>query len=192
MWAHVLWLWTPHRNSPRQISNYAITEFIQGRTRRWAIGWSFSETRLPDVSLPFSFNAHGSDFSHTYSPYPVSHSINHTHWHLTCLYIPRCASPSDFQRRKWTGILHVVWLTCWKPLRGCMRRRTKIIITFPLSASKGKRILGREVQGGREKWGKKQRSKAQITTKKIQLLHWSATSTSFGTRLTSIQRVGQV
>ncbi|KAF6759241.1 hypothetical protein DFP72DRAFT_807097 [Ephemerocybe angulata] len=31
------------------IDNYAITQFTQGQTRRWAVGWSFSSLRLPDV-----------------------------------------------------------------------------------------------------------------------------------------------
>ncbi|KAI6105839.1 hypothetical protein F5141DRAFT_151927 [Pisolithus sp. B1] len=33
-----------------QVDNYAITEFVQGQTRRWAIAWSFGTRRLPDVS----------------------------------------------------------------------------------------------------------------------------------------------
>ncbi|KAG1813143.1 uncharacterized protein BJ212DRAFT_1366783, partial [Suillus subaureus] len=31
------------------VYNYAITVFIQGQTRCWAIGWSFQGARLPDV-----------------------------------------------------------------------------------------------------------------------------------------------
>jgi hypothetical protein len=37
-----------------KVDNYAITEFVQGQTRRWAIGWSFQDARLPDVCLPFT------------------------------------------------------------------------------------------------------------------------------------------
>ena len=32
-----------------KVDNYAITEFVQGQTRRWAIAWSFGTFRLPDV-----------------------------------------------------------------------------------------------------------------------------------------------
>lgn len=32
-----------------QVDNYAITEFVQGQTRRWAIAWSFGTRHLPDA-----------------------------------------------------------------------------------------------------------------------------------------------
>jgi 23S rRNA A1618 N6-methylase RlmF len=38
-----------------QVDNYAVTEFVQGQTRRWAVGWSFTSVRLPDVSIQFLF-----------------------------------------------------------------------------------------------------------------------------------------
>ncbi|KAG6917378.1 hypothetical protein DXG01_002755 [Tephrocybe rancida] len=33
------------------ITNYAITEFVQGQTRRWAVGWCIGGWRLSDISL---------------------------------------------------------------------------------------------------------------------------------------------
>lgn len=37
-----------------QVDNYAITEFVQGQTRRWAIAWSFGTRRLPDACARIS------------------------------------------------------------------------------------------------------------------------------------------
>ncbi|KAL1741993.1 hypothetical protein HDZ31DRAFT_44238 [Schizophyllum fasciatum] len=39
------------------IDNYAVTEFVQGQTRRWAVGWSFTATRLPDSLARISSQA---------------------------------------------------------------------------------------------------------------------------------------
>ncbi|CED82013.1 Predicted DNA methylase [Phaffia rhodozyma] len=43
----------------RKIKNYAIAEFIQGHTKRWALAWSFSALYLPDdLSRPTSKQLH--------------------------------------------------------------------------------------------------------------------------------------
>ncbi len=33
------------------ITNYGVTELVQGQTRRWVIAWSFGDRRLPDVGF---------------------------------------------------------------------------------------------------------------------------------------------
>ncbi|OSD00137.1 S-adenosyl-L-methionine dependent methyltransferase [Trametes coccinea BRFM310] len=37
-----------HLLRSKQVDNYAISELVQGQTRRWVIAWSFGDVRLPD------------------------------------------------------------------------------------------------------------------------------------------------
>ncbi|TFK22029.1 hypothetical protein FA15DRAFT_644769 [Coprinopsis marcescibilis] len=59
-----------------EISNYIVTEFVQGRTRRWAIGWSFDSWRIPDdigrlSHLPATHPMHSIQPHRTTLKYPV-------------------------------------------------------------------------------------------------------------------------
>ncbi|KAH7924188.1 hypothetical protein BV22DRAFT_1166095 [Leucogyrophana mollusca] len=63
-----------------KIDNYAITEFVQGQTRRWAIAWSFGTSRLPDtlarISQP-ALQAIMPSRNTLRQPFPDSHSVEH-------------------------------------------------------------------------------------------------------------------
>ncbi|KAF8874878.1 hypothetical protein CPB84DRAFT_1797148 [Gymnopilus junonius] len=58
----------------RSIMNYAITEFVQGQTRRWAIAWSFSDTHLPDAVSRISSNTLSQPFP-SFSPSEVENAL---------------------------------------------------------------------------------------------------------------------
>ncbi|KAH8830291.1 hypothetical protein DL96DRAFT_931644 [Flagelloscypha sp. PMI_526] len=47
-----------------QIHNYAVTELVQGQTKRWAIAWSFRDERLPDIVA----RSTSSSFVHPFLP----------------------------------------------------------------------------------------------------------------------------
>ena len=40
------------RSTNQQVDNYVVSELVQGQTKRWVIGWSYGDIRLPDASVP--------------------------------------------------------------------------------------------------------------------------------------------
>lgn len=66
------------------VDNYAVTELVQGQTRRWVVAWSFGSVRLPDVRSLFDSRYLPSDCTkkkHTHiAEYRAitTHSASHT------------------------------------------------------------------------------------------------------------------
>lgn len=58
-----------------QIDNYAVTELVQGQTRRWVVAWSFEPQRLPDVSDLFALCARIDDSLGKNLARPASQSL---------------------------------------------------------------------------------------------------------------------
>lgn len=79
-----------------KVDNYAVTEFVQGQTRRWAIGWSFQDARLPDVCCPFpsygefSLGCQHLDFRSHLEPNPAEHHAFSKHVASYVLWCPIC------------------------------------------------------------------------------------------------------
>jgi hypothetical protein len=99
----------------RKVNNYAITEFVQGQTRRWAVGWSFLNGRLPDVgsNTPSFF-----PFLHNFvnSRYPGFLFTLLIHSLLTCHH----AIPYNtlYQLQQQAKFWHDTWSTCLAQSRG--------------------------------------------------------------------------
>ncbi|KAF7316127.1 S-adenosyl-L-methionine-dependent methyltransferase [Mycena indigotica] len=70
------------------IDNYAITEFVQGTTRRWAIAWSLGPLRLPDPLARIS-----------------SHQVHALIPSRNTLYQP-FTGIQEAERVKWNHVLH--------------------------------------------------------------------------------------
>ncbi|SAL97047.1 hypothetical protein [Absidia glauca] len=75
------------------ITNYVVTEFCQGRTKRWGIAWSFSSTRVVK-SNSLEFYRPKSHFT-TELPIPVSQAKIHLHTILADLDISLPDNSSD-------------------------------------------------------------------------------------------------
>ncbi|EAU80929.2 methyltransferase 10 domain-containing protein [Coprinopsis cinerea okayama7 len=78
-----------------QIWNYVVTEFIQGRTRRWAVGWSFGQWRVPDDV---------GRLSHL----PPSHPLYKIQPQRTTLTHPMGATSEEHLRRQLTSTLEAL------------------------------------------------------------------------------------
>ena len=61
-----------------------ITEFVQGHTRRWAMGWSFGTVRLPDVGLSVAVDTFLSIVFAESKEYLLHYSASHIPCHLSC------------------------------------------------------------------------------------------------------------
>lgn len=99
---------------------YALTELVQGKTRRWALAWSFRPARVPDTLA----RAAGASLQ-AYLPPSNTRTWPHAHSDITTLAAQLRAMPTlPPDAVDWEGPLSLaVWTPCWT--RSARRARAR-------------------------------------------------------------------
>ncbi|KAF8990550.1 hypothetical protein BDQ17DRAFT_1333412 [Cyathus striatus] len=100
----------------RDITNYAITQFVQGQTRRWAVAWSYTDTHLPDSTARIS------GITPTHSLYTTS-TTQHPRTHIS----PRQERPmTSCKKLSWGVVARRTNENAWS--RHARRKRRKVAL----------------------------------------------------------------
>ncbi|KAI0685203.1 S-adenosyl-L-methionine dependent methyltransferase [Cytidiella melzeri] len=124
----------------RQIDNYAIAEFVQGKTRRWAIAWSLTNERLPDSvaritnptlqSMMPPRNSLKHPFGSVHSPGRLRNALHHVLANIEGVTFEQTLPENVTQDQGFPGILVHASSNTWSR---AARRRKKLAVKSGLS-----------------------------------------------------------